>query len=240
MAPRASGTGIIRFETHTSMSTIERMRINAIGNIGIGTSEPDEKLSVFGTIESTDGRVKFPDGTLQTTAVNDKPSVWNASIYGISYTNGNVGIGTSTPSNKLTLEGATSSNTERTFLEVRNKSTDNFSSVNVKLFAGSGSSFTGLYHHSDTYSSSANFDEVGALWNHGKALALRASGTGIIRFETHTSMSTIERMRINAIGNVGIGTSEPNAKLQIEDGDIYIEDVNSGVIMKSPNEQCGE
>ncbi len=75
----------------------------------------------------------------------------------ISYTNGNVGIGTSTPSNKLTLEGMTVSTEGRTFLEARNNSVDNASSVNLKLFAGTGSSFTELYHHSDTYSSSANF-----------------------------------------------------------------------------------
>ncbi|MDO9511681.1 MAG: T9SS type A sorting domain-containing protein [Bacteroidales bacterium] len=39
-------------------------------------------------------------------------------------------------------------------------------------------------------------------------------------------------------GNVGIGTSEPAAKLQIAEGDIYIEDINRGIIMKSPNGNC--
>ena len=39
-------------------------------------------------------------------------------------------------------------------------------------------------------------------------------------------------------GNVGIGTLDPAAKLQVEDGDIYIEDINKGVIMKSPNGLC--
>ncbi len=38
------------------------------GNVGIGTSNPGQKLSVVGTIESTSGGVKFPDGTIQTTA----------------------------------------------------------------------------------------------------------------------------------------------------------------------------
>ena len=38
------------------------------GNVGIGTTNPGEKLTVTGTIESTTGGVKFPDGTLQTTA----------------------------------------------------------------------------------------------------------------------------------------------------------------------------
>ncbi len=39
-------------------------------------------------------------------------------------------------------------------------------------------------------------------------------------------------------GNMGIGTTEPGARLQISDGDIYIEDINHGIIMKSPNGQC--
>ena len=39
-------------------------------------------------------------------------------------------------------------------------------------------------------------------------------------------------------GNVGIGTGEPVAKLQIADGDIYIQDINRGIIMKSPDGKC--
>lgn len=38
------------------------------GNVGIGTTNPSEKLSVNGVIESKSGGVKFPDGTTQTTA----------------------------------------------------------------------------------------------------------------------------------------------------------------------------
>ena len=46
------------------------------------------------------------------------------------------------------------------------------------------------------------------------------------------------RMAIQKGGNVGIGTINPKSKLQVTDGDIYIEDVTKGVIMKSPNGQC--
>jgi hypothetical protein len=42
----------------------------------------------------------------------------------------------------------------------------------------------------------------------------------------------------NGIGKVGIGTSNPVARLQVADGDIYIQDINKGIIMKSPDGNC--
>jgi hypothetical protein len=39
-------------------------------------------------------------------------------------------------------------------------------------------------------------------------------------------------------GNLGVGTNEPEAKIQVKDGDIFIEDVNRGIIMKSPDGNC--
>ena len=38
------------------------------GNVGIGTTDPGQKLTVAGTIQSTSGGVMFPDGTTQTSA----------------------------------------------------------------------------------------------------------------------------------------------------------------------------
>src|SRR5262249_689080 len=39
-----------------------------LGNVGIGTDTPGSRLTVVGTIETTVGGLKFPDGSLQTTA----------------------------------------------------------------------------------------------------------------------------------------------------------------------------
>ena len=45
-----------------------RFLVKEDGKVGIGTATPSEKLSVAGTIESTSGGIKFPDGTVQTSA----------------------------------------------------------------------------------------------------------------------------------------------------------------------------
>jgi hypothetical protein len=44
--------------------------VSTIWSVGIGTVAPTSKLTVVGTIESTNGGFKFPDGSIQTTAVS--------------------------------------------------------------------------------------------------------------------------------------------------------------------------
>ncbi len=42
--------------------------VTSAGNVGIGTTVPSAELSVNGVIQSMTGGIKFPDGTVQTTA----------------------------------------------------------------------------------------------------------------------------------------------------------------------------
>ena len=57
----------------TPITTIYNTLINAnnVGKVGIGILNPTEKLTVGGTIESTTGGFKFPDGTVQSTAASN-------------------------------------------------------------------------------------------------------------------------------------------------------------------------
>lgn len=47
-----------------------------------------------------------------------------------------------------------------------------------------------------------------------------------------------EAENLNGVGKVGIGTTEPVARLQVAGGDIFIENINRGIIMKSPDGNC--
>jgi len=81
----------------------EVMRIQGNGSVGIGTTNPGQKLSVAGTIESTAGGFKFPDGSIQGSAggstfyIQNGTGVQNAN-FNISG-NGTIGGMLTVPSN---------------------------------------------------------------------------------------------------------------------------------------------
>ena len=95
----ANGTYIIFITTPTqSVSSVERIRINSAGNVGIGITAPQYKLDVNGTVNATAyigdaSRLTFP-----TTIVTDN---YNSSVS----INGNVFIGTSTHNYTLDVNG---------------------------------------------------------------------------------------------------------------------------------------
>ena len=121
----------LQFFTHNSSSGnvygttfLERMRIDASGNVGIGTASPGEKLHVEGSIRAsgnigvtqTDGDYlaklyqSSADGFLELYTGESTPvSRTKISSYGNSYINpaagGNVGIGTTSPGHKLDVDG---------------------------------------------------------------------------------------------------------------------------------------
>lgn len=56
-------------------SSNERMSVLDGGNVGIGSASPGQRLTVAGTVESTSGGFRFPDGTTQTSASSGSSSV---------------------------------------------------------------------------------------------------------------------------------------------------------------------
>jgi hypothetical protein len=57
-----------------------RLALKENGNVGIGNTNPGQKLSVGGTVESTVGGFKFPDGTVLTSANNGTAILTNRII----------------------------------------------------------------------------------------------------------------------------------------------------------------
>ena len=86
----------------------DRMVVMRDGSVGIGTTTPTEKLQVDGTIHSTSGGFKFPDGTVQVTAAGGGGGggwVDDGTLVRLETDTDSVGIGMTTPTEKLDVSG---------------------------------------------------------------------------------------------------------------------------------------
>ncbi len=157
--------------------------------------------------------------------------------------NGHLGIGTIDPISKLTIEGDDPLLEARNYIRLYNKSLSPRSNVYISLSAGDDEFSTYLNHNSETYDIDGfQYADFGQLENRGGGLNLVAhNDLGVLRFFTaHDPVTNypLERMRLSNDGNFGIGSTTPAAKVHVAGGDVYIEDINNGVIMKSPNGSC--
>jgi hypothetical protein len=120
-AQDAGGNGSLHmlFGTrHTSGIVAERMRITSNGNVGIGTNSPGSKLEVNGDIDTTGSNGYLINGKGWALELLDVLTLgdWDGQEFStrimdnnsnevLRVTDGNVGIGTSTPSDKLHVNG---------------------------------------------------------------------------------------------------------------------------------------
>jgi hypothetical protein len=152
-----------------------RMTIDSSGNIGIGTTSPSSKLHVNGSFRQTGATAPFEwtvnSGALDYYKLN---AVGYADNLIVANSGGNVGIGTSSPSSKLSVVSGTNAGI-----------TVNDGTVNTILFNTSSANGT-----------------VGTTTNHPMAFY----------------SNNAERMRIDSSGNVGIGNSAPATTLHVSGG----------------------
>ena len=174
------------------------------GNVGIGTETPNAKLEVSGTARITDLAgtgdrmvVADADGDLSTQAIpSGSSSTWTESGGNVYRSSGNVGIGTTSPTTNLHVEG----------------------SILVDAFSGgTGSGTKGIFFR-DGFVNSNSYNSSILVYDHNSTGStpdgLSLNGYDGVSFSTGSN-SRNERMRISSDGNVGIGTETPNAKLEV-------------------------
>ena len=232
----------------------EAMRITATGNVGIGTTTPQNKLEVYGgDIAITDNTHRMGKIRLWQEANNADASVSHAigtepfyntygagSAYGNSighkfyrgggeliaqigfgglgtpanrlnsYFAGNVGIGTNAPTNRLHVVAASNPLRLEGLQPLSNATTILAIDANGVVYTTSASSLSGGNAWLLTGNSGTNPASHFLGTTDNQPLVIRTNNT--------------EAMRITATGNVGIGTTTPQNKLEVYGGDIAITD----------------
>ena len=216
--------------THFMESGTPKMSIIS-GKVGIGTTSPSTKLEVISAaneegiaIGDTSGNLKYK---VRQYGGSTYSSFWNSSNTeqvrissgGTSYFNGgNVGIGTTSPSEKLHVVGDVLSSGD--FISGSPSSTRIVS--NQTLISG--------YYAADTsprfaigrdifgggkagiaLGGNGGFSYIGTDSTNGDKLIFSTNGNN-----TLGQGATYERMRIDGSGNVGIGTTSPSYPLVVE------------------------
>ena len=200
------------------------MSIMGTGNVGIGTTTPGAKLEIGGQIKITGGspganKVLTSDAvglaTWATSASGGDPSYGSSasSPNDAVFVNnsGNVGIGTTGPNPMgITSWGPV--------LTVGPQGTNNAGILelqgNMNVFDGAFGAvvFRNPLLTGETSTGLIEVDHAGA------------NDAGNMKFWTRSTGTVFaaERMRITSTGDVGIGTTSPSGRLDVEGGDVFI------------------
>ncbi|MEK6557279.1 MAG: hypothetical protein AABZ14_03150, partial [Candidatus Margulisiibacteriota bacterium] len=166
------------------------MTFQAGGNVGIGTTAPDDKLDVVGNVQINSGSLyvgKIYDNDNSTYYLD--PNAATSALLA-----GNVGIGTTAPSAKLDLYNAGTG----TVLRIGGNSIVTSNAAGLDFYAVNGEAMPA-------------YARIG-LGVAGGSVGLE---TGYLALSTINGGSLTEKARITSGGNVGIGTTAPSTKLDV-------------------------
>ena len=183
----------------------EGLFVSYEGRVGVGTSNLNDALTVAGTIYSTSGGIKFPDGTVQSTA---------ATGGGTSYQAGTgIGISGTTISNT----GDTDASDDITTSTVAGGDlSGTFSNLSVNKLRGQNLSTTAPFHGQvlewDSFISEwvpTTLNTGDNLGNHGATVNIQMNNNWI------SGDGNSEGLFVSYEGRVGVGTSNPGSQLTV-------------------------
>ena len=261
IALNASGGSIYRLRSDSASNFIirkegvgDRLVINSAGNVGIGTASPGYKLDVSGNVRSSleivsNSYIKSTGGSVVRSEFNSSnfsqlesnssgglitgraggTTTLSLSSYTNSYFNGgNVGIGTTSPSEKLHVVGD-----QLIFGDLLLEgSANSFRTVSMNTVDGSDNQTLYLCGGQTASTSRGGLVQIAGneVATTGGSVLLKAGNvsTGDIDFYT----ANTQRMIINNAGNVGIGTTSPESKLQVAGGIQMADDTDTASAAK--------
>ncbi len=236
--------GMLTFNTNGT----EKLRVDGSGNVGINTTTPLSTLHVNGIISARPSNVNHGYIALQTGSATDdgyiewyKPNGSRSAYMGYSGLNnlqltlagthnflitgnGNVGIGTATPGERLTIVGSGSTSTS-TALSVWNSAISPLFHVRNDGNVGVGTNTPGSRLDVNGKAAASVLQARGIVGTHDQGAYIewnrwgegetdinnqKGLGSGGFTFnEVDAANNYTERMKINPAGNVGIGTNNP-------------------------------
>lgn len=181
----------------------------ATSTLGISTTDITEGLKLF----YTDARVGSYI-TASSTPLSALLNYWTKSGTDLSYSSGNVGIGTTGPGAKLDVRGATALSGAFIATPVMRVYSTNAAAVNTGGIIALGGE-TGNATTPFAFGFIRGAKESVGVDNYAGYLAFNTvAGSGT----AESNSGDYERLRITSTGNVGIGDTTPDAKLDLLQG----------------------